>query len=326
MTHLPNTPRLELLGEEIGILLLNSFPGANSWAHSLHSAGYSVLAPNLNPSPLTWDHMDARAWQEKISEAKEAFTFLQTRCQKIFLAGFDSDGSVALKLAITLENQIEGLILIETSLPPERRVFKKWGKIDEELFLIEQPLLLLYCEKERDNNQDDSIFIADEVSSPFIREIILEESFHTSKESHDGPLLVEESIAFISEISSGVWINDINDDDDSDLIDAEFASIVAGLSLDESTPSTYLDELDLKDPDEHFTRPDPRLEPIADKGKRNAIFAMIAGPIYAVGAAIFSFDPFGIEPWPGVIAFFAGLFTFLYKLRDDFLDDDGAIL
>jgi len=35
--------------------------------------------------------------------------------------------------------------------------------------------------------------------------------------------------------------DDFNDDE---LIDAEFESIVEGLSLDESSPTTYLDELD----------------------------------------------------------------------------------
>ena len=35
-----------------------------------------------------------------------------------------------------------------------------------------------------------------------------------------------------------------NDDDEMELINAEFESMVAGLSLDESSPRTYLDELD----------------------------------------------------------------------------------
>jgi len=35
-----------------------------------------------------------------------------------------------------------------------------------------------------------------------------------------------------------------NDDDDTELINAEFESMVAGLSLDQSSSRTYLDELD----------------------------------------------------------------------------------
>jgi arginine repressor len=36
----------------------------------------------------------------------------------------------------------------------------------------------------------------------------------------------------------------IGEDDEMDLINAEFESMVSGLSLDQSSPSTYLDELD----------------------------------------------------------------------------------
>ena len=38
--------------------------------------------------------------------------------------------------------------------------------------------------------------------------------------------------------------NNGDEESERELIDAEFESMVAGLSLDESTPSTFLDELD----------------------------------------------------------------------------------
>lgn len=44
--------------------------------------------------------------------------------------------------------------------------------------------------------------------------------------------------------------------DEEELIRSEFESMVAGLSLDESTPSTYLDELDRID-EERFVQPNP---------------------------------------------------------------------
>jgi hypothetical protein len=43
--------------------------------------------------------------------------------------------------------------------------------------------------------------------------------------------------------------------DEEDLIKAEFDSIVEGLSLDESTPTTYLDELDRFEDVKRFTPP-----------------------------------------------------------------------
>jgi hypothetical protein len=47
-------------------------------------------------------------------------------------------------------------------------------------------------------------------------------------------------------------------EDDKDLIDEKFQALVSGLSLDESSPSTYLDELDRNVDDEHFTPPVPQ--------------------------------------------------------------------
>jgi hypothetical protein len=46
-------------------------------------------------------------------------------------------------------------------------------------------------------------------------------------------------------------------EDDKDLIDEKFQALVAGLSLDQSSPTTYLDELDRSDDEEHFTPPVP---------------------------------------------------------------------
>ena len=45
------------------------------------------------------------------------------------------------------------------------------------------------------------------------------------------------------------------DEFDDELVDAEFESMVEGLSLDESTPTTYLDELDAFEDQNRFTPP-----------------------------------------------------------------------
>ena len=44
-------------------------------------------------------------------------------------------------------------------------------------------------------------------------------------------------------------------DDEKDLIDEKFNALVSGLSLDQSTLSTYLDELDAIEESERFTPP-----------------------------------------------------------------------
>jgi hypothetical protein len=54
------------------------------------------------------------------------------------------------------------------------------------------------------------------------------------------------------EVGDGAPNDDFNDDE---LINAEFESIVEGLSLDESSPTTYLDELDSFKDLNRFTPP-----------------------------------------------------------------------
>jgi hypothetical protein len=46
-------------------------------------------------------------------------------------------------------------------------------------------------------------------------------------------------------------------EDDKDLIDEKFQALISGLSLDQSSPTTYLDELDREIDREHFTPPVP---------------------------------------------------------------------
>jgi hypothetical protein len=49
---------------------------------------------------------------------------------------------------------------------------------------------------------------------------------------------------------------DAEDFDEEELIRSEFESIVSGLSLDESAPTTFLDDLDRID-EERFVQPNP---------------------------------------------------------------------
>jgi carboxylesterase len=329
--QIPNPESLELLGGEIGILILRGFGDSpepvTAWARALHQMGHTVFVPHLSGSALRWKDLKGSTWRQWEESVENEFRKLQIRCEKIFLASFEMGGALALYLAEVLGDEIEGLILLEPSLPIHPRVFpQSWRAIELDLYLVDQPVLLIYPPRDRVDDSKNVLTIINTVSSPFIREVHLKDSF-SSAANHDFPLLIDETVAFISEVASGVWLTDITiEDDEADLIDTEFQSIVAGLSLDESSPTNYLDDLDRDLPEDHFDIPNPQLLPISDRTKRNAIVAMILGPVYATMAAFTSFNPLGIEPWPGVLAFFGGLAVFLYRLRDDYRDDDGAIL
>ena len=123
----------------------------------------------------------------------------------------------------------------------------------------------------------------------------------------------------------GKNIHDLRNDDDSELVNAEFDSIVSTLSLDQSSPTTYLDQLAAIDDSERFVAPDPDLPRIKERANKIAVMALIVGPIWIVVSAVLGFDPFGVEPWPGLLATTGGLATLLYRwnlTREE--GEDGA--
>jgi hypothetical protein len=123
----------------------------------------------------------------------------------------------------------------------------------------------------------------------------------------------------------GKNIHDLRNDDDSELVNAEFDSIVSTLSLDQSSPTTYLDQLAAIDDSERFVAPDPDLPRIKERANKIAVMALIVGPIWIVASAVLGFDPFGVEPWPGLLATTGGLATILYRwnlTREE--GEDGA--
>ena len=120
-------------------------------------------------------------------------------------------------------------------------------------------------------------------------------------------------------------IHDLRNDDDSELVNAEFDSIVSTLALDQSSPSSYLDQIDAIDHSELFVAPNPDLPRIKERANRIAVIALIVGPIWIIASAVFGFDPFGVEPWPGLLATTGGLATLLYRwnlTREE--GEDGA--
>jgi len=125
----------------------------------------------------------------------------------------------------------------------------------------------------------------------------------------------------------GTNIHDLRSEDDSELVNAEFESIVSTLSLDESTGSSYLDQLDEIEESGSFIQPNPVLPRIREKVNRIAVMALIGGPLWTIVASLFAIDPFGLEPWPGLLATTGGLATLLYRwnlTREE--GDDGTQL
>ncbi len=332
------------------------------WAESLHREGFTVRAPRLPGHARTWEEMNKTRWNDWYGEVDKHFTELKKKYQRVFVAGFSMGGALSIRLAAIRGQEIEGLMLVNPSVhdprtsmklvpllqfvipsiggrgtdvakpnPPKhsygrtplkalRSLQKLWKLVQRDLYLVDLPLMIGYSVNDHVVDPKNSEIVIDNVSSIDIREIIFERSFHNVALDHDLDLLVEESLAFIKEVLSG----DLNRDE-KDLIDAEFDAIVSGLSLDESAPSTFLDELEEIDSHDEYhgdNKPLPTLSTI----QRAALVGVIGGPLYAISVQFLNFDPLGLGAWPGAIALVAGITAFFWQMRPDNEDDDGVAL
>ena len=198
-----------------------------------------------------------------------------------------------------------------------------WKEVEANLYQVDLPILIGYSINDHVVNPACSQTVIDNVTSSSIREIIFEHSFHNVALDYELEDLITESVEYIRDVLSGEF-ESINESDENQLIDAEFESIVSHLSLDQSAPTTYLDELDARD-EEHFEHPNPAL-PTIDQSARYALVGLIGGPAYLLLEYTTGFTFFGTGPWPGFLLFVGGVVAAIMRLaRDDDDDfDDGA--
>lgn len=205
------------------------------------------------------------------------------------------------------------------------QVRKLWEVVERDLYLVDLPLMVAYSLNDHVVHPVCSETIIDNVYSADIREVVFEKSFHNVALDHDAELLNEETMDFILDVISGELSRgeSIYESDERELIDAEFDSIVSGLSLDESAPTTYLDELDARPNDpEGFIPPNPKL-PIPDQISRLAMLGIVGGGAYMLFEIFTGIDLLGIGPWPGVLGFIGGVSTYIWRSAradDDFGD------
>lgn len=333
------------------------------WAEALHHEGFTVSVPRLPGHARTWEEMNQTSWSDWYAEVDKSFTELKSKHERVFVAGFSMGGALTLRLASIRGNEIEGLILCNPSVhdlrislkfvpflqyfipslggrgtdvaapnPPRhsygrtplralRSLQKLWSLVRRDLYLVDVPLMVGYSVNDHVVDPKNSEFVIDNVSSIDIREVIFERSYHNVALDYDLPILVEESKRFITDVLSG----EVNRDE-RDLIDAEFDAIVSGLSLDESAPTTYVDELEELDAAEKYLGDNKKL-PTLTQIQRAALFGVIGGPLYIVAVQFFGIDALGIGAWPGALALAAGIATFFWQMRPDRdVDDDGIAL
>lgn len=333
------------------------------WAEKLHQSGFTVNVPRLPGHGSNWNEMNQTRWEEWFAEVENKFRELKSRHQRVFVAGFSMGGALSLRLATIYRNEIEGILLVNPSIGDDRLIMrlvpflkyfipsvkgrgtdvaapnpprhsygrtplralhslqKLWRVVRRDLHLIDQPLMIGYSINDHVVNPKFSEILIDNVSSMDIREVVFERSFHNVALDYDLPILVEESVNFIREVLSG----NISRRTDSELINDEFESIVSGLSLDESAPSSYLDELDNLDALEKYEGDNKEL-PTLTQTQRAALLGVIGGPIYVALVEIFNFDLLGIGFWPGLVALISGVITFFWQMKPESDPGDGSAI
>ena len=196
---------------------------------------------------------------------------------------------------------------------------KLWKLVGQNLYLINQPLLLGISPQDHVVNPDSAQTLLRHINSVKVTQIEFPNSYHNVALDYDLDVLAEESLGFIRDVLSGA----VNRDE-HELINAEFDAIVSGLSLDESSDRTFLDDLEASEDVESYqgdNAPLPKLTQI----QRAALVGVIGGPLYMVLVQFFGVDVLGIGAWPGAIALAAGIVTFFWQMRPEREDDDDGV-
>ena len=198
-----------------------------------------------------------------------------------------------------------------------------WKLVERDLYLIDLPIMVAYSVNDHAVDPENSMTVIDNVFSVDIREVVFEHSFHNVPLDFDAEQLNIESKIFIEDVLSGA-VKRGSDFNESDLVNAEFESIVSGLSLDQSSPNTYLDELDGIEQAEGFTPPNPgRIN--LDQTQRAATAGFVGSGVYLLLYWLTDFEIYGV--WPAVLGFLSSLATIIWRTarkEDDY--EDGASL
>lgn len=200
---------------------------------------------------------------------------------------------------------------------------KLWHIVERDLYLIDLPTMVGYSINDHAVDPENSMTVIDNIFSVDIREVIFEHSFHNVPLDFDAQQLNLESKLFIEEVLGGL-LQRGSDFNERDLVDAEFDSIVSGLSLDQSSPTNYLDELDNIYESERFIPPNPRWLKL-NKSQRISAVGLIGSFLYLIAYNLTDFEIFGL--WPatiGVISSIANIIWTTARKNDDY--EDGASL
>jgi carboxylesterase len=372
--HPSESADIELLGGKIGVLLIHDFLASpeniSAWADGLALEGFSVSAPAFNSTSWPDWYRSAESAFLKLRERSErifiaghgAGAAIALRLAQI--RGSELEGAILLNALIYEESKARTLVarlapIISTIATPAidcakpvnnlsisprtplsalRSLHKLIALVEEDLYLVDLPLMVAYSLDDHRIHPANSETIIDNVYSADIREVIFEHSFHEVSADFDSGALIDESIAFIKDVLTGEVARgeSLAAIDERELIDAEFEAIVSGISLDSDTSHDGADNLENLEVlfsdlglNDHFIPPRPSWQRFSREIRPSTI-AISVGLLYIALYLILGIDPIGLGPWPGIFTFLGGLATLIWrsaKSDDGFGEsDDGAVI
>ncbi len=91
------------------------------WAEFMARHGYSVRLPLLPGHGSSVHDLARSTWQQWRDAELNAFRELQAGCERVFICGLSMGGTLALRLAEELGEQVAGIVLVNASVLTEDR-------------------------------------------------------------------------------------------------------------------------------------------------------------------------------------------------------------
>ncbi len=125
MPLIPGAEPFTAEGDRLGILVLHGFTGSPAsvtpWARRMAAAGHTVAAPLLPGHGTRWQDLNATTWQDWVSEAQQSLQWVWERTDTVVVMGLSLGATVALRLAQTHGEQVQGIVAVNPIVHSERR-------------------------------------------------------------------------------------------------------------------------------------------------------------------------------------------------------------
>jgi len=243
---IPGCEETELKGSSVGCLLIHGFRSCpfemQEYAKYLNELGFmvkSILLPGHGTDPA--DMLNVK-WKDWVSSVENSLQYFKDKCDKIFIAGLSTGGSLALYIAT--EYEVDGVIALapglylkkrlaklshilkyvwkykniksgpDVSIKVESRVYPKvpvriisellllFNSLKSKLHIIKVPVLIIYSQNDHVVKPKSSLTIYKRISSKKKRLVELKKSFHILTMDVEKKKVFEESGKFIKEILS----------------------------------------------------------------------------------------------------------------------------